>query len=317
MSGLADFTTDFISSADGARIGYRKIGSGPGVMLVHGGLQSSLNFTSLARALSTDFTVYIPDRRGRGLSSPYGDNDGLLSEAGDMLTLVRQANIHNIFGLSSGAIISLQAALSEPALQKVALYEPPIPIGETSFEKLDKDYEDAMREGNLGKAMLTILKWTGDSSVLRLLPAFITAPVMNVLIKAQKKSKNDDEVPLRDLIPTFHYDRIVAKESGPLMGKVKNMQAAVLLLGGSRSQSYLTRTLDRLYSSIPGVRRVQFEKEGHLAADNSGRPQEVAKELLNFYSSSSNSSRRNRGDLANFVLLSLTVPVLMFLSSSG
>ncbi|MEU1641010.1 alpha/beta hydrolase, partial [Nonomuraea sp. NPDC005701] len=57
-----------VRSADGTTIGYRRSGRGPGLILVHGGMQASQHFTKLAAALSTEFTVYVPDRRGRGLS---------------------------------------------------------------------------------------------------------------------------------------------------------------------------------------------------------------------------------------------------------
>ena len=73
------FTTCSVTSRDGTTIGYRQVGSGPGLILLHGGMQSSRSFTNLAAALSDAFTVYVPDRRGRGLSGPHGENYGLRS----------------------------------------------------------------------------------------------------------------------------------------------------------------------------------------------------------------------------------------------
>jgi len=66
------YRTDSVTS-DGTTIGYRQIGSGPGLILLHGGMQASQHYMRLATALSDAFTVYVPDRRGRGLSGPYGD----------------------------------------------------------------------------------------------------------------------------------------------------------------------------------------------------------------------------------------------------
>lgn len=63
-----------VRSADGTTIGYRCGGSGPGLILVHGGMLASQHFTKLAAALSSDYTVHVPDRRGRGLSGPHGDD---------------------------------------------------------------------------------------------------------------------------------------------------------------------------------------------------------------------------------------------------
>jgi len=58
-----------ITSGDGTTIRYRTFGGGgPAVVLLHGGMQTSRNFRTLAALLADRFTVRIPDRRGRGLS---------------------------------------------------------------------------------------------------------------------------------------------------------------------------------------------------------------------------------------------------------
>ena len=70
-------TQGFVASADGTRIGYRQLGSGPGVVLLHGGVNASQHLMRLGSALAGTFTVCIPDRRGRGLSGPIGADYGL------------------------------------------------------------------------------------------------------------------------------------------------------------------------------------------------------------------------------------------------
>ena len=54
-------TTGSFLSGDGTLMGYRQMGKGPGLVLLHGALQSSRSFTSLGAALSDAFTIYIPD----------------------------------------------------------------------------------------------------------------------------------------------------------------------------------------------------------------------------------------------------------------
>lgn len=284
MSTLSDFKIHSIESADGTKIGYRTIGAGPGLILVHGALQSSLNFTTLARELSAGFTVYIPDRRGRGLSGAYRDTDDILTEAGDVLALARFTNTQFIFGLSSGAIITLQAALLEPVFKKIVLYEPPIPLDEHFFKKLDREYESAMSKGNPGKAFIAILKGTGDTSFFSKLPYFITTPLVNMLIKAQLKNPKEEELPLQELVATFHHDHIVVKSAAGIIDKAKNIRADVLLLGGTKSQHYFTPVLEQLQRAIPGAKRIELEKLGHLGPDNSGSPEKVAEELRKFFS---------------------------------
>jgi len=49
-----------------ARIAYRRIGTGPPLLLVHGWPFSSLSFRKLARLLSARFSCYLPDTPGLG-----------------------------------------------------------------------------------------------------------------------------------------------------------------------------------------------------------------------------------------------------------
>jgi hypothetical protein len=80
----AAYSSGSVTSADGTRIGYRQVGRGPGLVLVHGGGQAAQNLMQLACSLSNEFTVYVPDRRGRGSSGPPGDHYGLTAESQDL-----------------------------------------------------------------------------------------------------------------------------------------------------------------------------------------------------------------------------------------
>src|SRR5438034_7864763 len=66
-----------VTSADGTTIGYRSRGRGPGLVILHGGMESSTDYADLADALAGSLTVHVLDRRGRGLSGPHGDTYGL------------------------------------------------------------------------------------------------------------------------------------------------------------------------------------------------------------------------------------------------
>ena len=122
-------TTGSFLSGDGTLMGYRQMGKGPGLVLLHGALQSSRSFTSLGAALSDAFTIYIPDRRGRGLSGPFGDNHSMRTETEDLEALLDKTGSHHVFALSAGALVALQCALESPAIHRLAIYEPPLEIG--------------------------------------------------------------------------------------------------------------------------------------------------------------------------------------------
>lgn len=284
MISSKTYTTDFVISKDGTKIGYRQLGAGSGLILVYGGMMASQNFMNLAELLADEFTVYIPDRRGRGLSGYHGDNYSLLTEGEDLQSIINKTKTQNIFGLSSGAIVVIQTAIIEPSLKKVALYEPPIPVNGTKPFTWVEDYEVAISERNLGKAFISIVKGTGDSSLFRILPGFITIPFMNFAIKADaKEAKGEDDVSLKTLIPTMHYDAKTVFESERIIDKCKDIEADILLLGGQRSKYYLKIVLDTLGIILPRARRIEFSGVGHLAADNSGKPKIVAKELRSFF----------------------------------
>ena len=117
-AGSGGYSTGSVASRDGTVIGYRQVSQGPGIIAVHGGIQAAQNLMKLAHALADSFTVYLPDRRGRGLTGPPGRHYSLATECEDLSALAKATGAHNIFGLSPGAIIALQAPLVLPAIRK-------------------------------------------------------------------------------------------------------------------------------------------------------------------------------------------------------
>jgi pimeloyl-ACP methyl ester carboxylesterase len=236
-----------VSSADGTTIGYRRAGDGPGVVLAHGGGQASQNLMALARALSGRFTVYVPDRRGCGMSGPYSEDHGVRKEVDDLDALLGHTRAHNVFGLSAGAVIAIEAARTLPAITRLALYEPPLQFdGVTQTSWLPR-YEREMAARQLAAALVTIMKGTADRTTLRLIPRFLLVGALSLLIrKTAGKPLPAGAVSPRDLIPTMHYDaRTVLDVAGPL-DRFAGLSCDVLLLGGSKSARNLTGALDGL-----------------------------------------------------------------------
>src|SRR5207237_9928248 len=62
------YTTSSVTSQDGTTIGYYQLGHGPGVVLLHGAMESAQSHMQLAEALADAFTVYLPESRGHNLS---------------------------------------------------------------------------------------------------------------------------------------------------------------------------------------------------------------------------------------------------------
>src|ERR1051325_5923188 len=98
----AQFSTDQVISADGTLIGYRQIGSGPGLVIEHGGACASHHYLRLAELLSDSYTVYLPDRRGRGLSGPKGENYSIEKEIDDIRAILQKTHDRMLFGHNGG-----------------------------------------------------------------------------------------------------------------------------------------------------------------------------------------------------------------------
>jgi pimeloyl-ACP methyl ester carboxylesterase len=276
-----------VTSSDGTTIGCRQLGHGPGLVLVHGSMMASQNFMSLAEHLADDFTLYIPDRRGRGMSGTFGEDYTINKEVDDLHALLRKTSARSVFGLSSGAIVSLQAALKLSEIHKVALYEPPLSFDDSPSTSWVPRYESEISQGKLAAAFVTVIKGTGDSPILKIVPRFLLVPLMGLALKGDAKSVGDGDVPLVELVPTMHFDARVVMDVAGGLEHFRAIQAEVLLLGGRRSASYLHTALDRLSAVLPQSTRVELSGVGHLAADNGGKPQLVASVLRRFFAEGS------------------------------
>ena len=85
---VGQMTTGSVTSTDGTPIGYLRAGRGPAVVVLHGSNESARSHTQLALALADAFTVYLPDRRGRGLSGPHRPDHGMHTEVEDLQAVV-------------------------------------------------------------------------------------------------------------------------------------------------------------------------------------------------------------------------------------
>jgi pimeloyl-ACP methyl ester carboxylesterase len=285
--GTVPISMHSITSADGTRIGYRSLGHGPGVVLVHGTMSSGENHIQLAEALADAFTVIVPDRRGRGLSGPYRGVEGIQSEVDDLDAVLAETDAHYAFGVSSGAIILLQAALSLPAIRKVAIFEPPLFDDDAAPTAILARFDAEIARGRVAEALVTAMKGARmGPPIFGLLPRWLLVRLTSRFMASQDAHASGSYVPMRALAPTMHYDfRLVAELSGKLES-LRAIETETLLLGGSKSPAYLKAALDRLETVLPEARRVELQGVGHAASWNSdigGKPEPVAEELRRFF----------------------------------
>lgn len=279
---MTGYRTGSVSSADGTVVGYRLLGSGPAVLLVHGGMQAAQHLMKLADALSAEFTVYVPDRRGRGLSGPPGDDYSVMREVEDLQALVAATGAARIFGLSSGALVTLRTALATSGLDAIALYEPPLSVDGSVPMGWVPRFDREVARGRLAAALVTALKGMMVEPVLGRVPRFVLVPLMAIGARLQGNGSGDD-VPIPALIPTQRFDMRLVEEMAGTAQDYASLGPRVLLLGGAKSPTFLTVALDELSVVLPRVQRTTFSGLGHSGPDDDGDPRRVAEALRTFF----------------------------------
>jgi hypothetical protein len=144
-------------------------------------------------------------------------------------------------------------------------------------------FDDEIARGKLADAMVTFLRGLQASPVFEVLPRFVLVPVVTLIMKGEAKRLQEGDVPLWKILPTVHYDVQLVIETENTLDTFRPVSVEVLLLGGSRSQSFLRSALDALAAALPRAQRVEFNGLHHLGADNSGKPETVAATLRRFF----------------------------------
>jgi pimeloyl-ACP methyl ester carboxylesterase len=117
-----------VISRDGTPIAYARSGSGPPLVLVHGGISDRTYWWAVLPALSARFTVYAMDRRGRGESGDAPEY-AIEREGEDVAVVVDSIpGPVALLGHSYGAICALEAAFLIGNLRTLLLYEPPLGV---------------------------------------------------------------------------------------------------------------------------------------------------------------------------------------------
>jgi pimeloyl-ACP methyl ester carboxylesterase len=117
-----------VTSSDGRLITADVTGEGPPLVLLHGSLASADYWREVLHTLARSFTVYAVERRGRG-RSPSGGAHTLDLERDDTLAVLEQINVPvHLVGHSWGAVVALRAAQATDRIDRLVLYEPPLPL---------------------------------------------------------------------------------------------------------------------------------------------------------------------------------------------
>jgi pimeloyl-ACP methyl ester carboxylesterase len=244
-----------VPSRDGTLIAIECAGTGPTLILVHGGVGDRTRWTPMFPHLSSHFTVCAMDRRGHGLS---GDSAGysLQKEAEDVASVAdsRRGTVF-VLGHSYGGVSALEATFLTDRISKLILYEPPVqdPVERNLAvaEKMERMIKSGAREQALVTFETEVVELSASEvAAMKLRPAW---PELVATIEMQLRQMR--------ALAAYRFDATRLRAVN---------QPTLLLIGSVTSSSHLKQAITSLQIALPNAIRVVLEGQQHNAMD-SGR----------------------------------------------
>ena len=244
-----------VISRDGTTIGFDARGKGPPLVLVAGATQYRAVdrvTPAFADLLADRFTVVIYDRRGRGESGdtmPYA----VAREIEDIEALLdAHGGRGMLFGMSSGAVLALEAAAALAGkVTGAVLYEPPVDPGQAPAESWKRHAEMAalQSEGRSEEMMVRFLQGVGMPDDA--LEGFRRSPVWPLFAAVGLTIEHDYRV-MAEAAGTGHPPQ-----------RWQQIGAPVLVVNGDASFPFMAAGADWVAAGVPGAERRVLAGQGH------------------------------------------------------
>jgi pimeloyl-ACP methyl ester carboxylesterase len=247
---------DTVSSSDGTKIAFDRLGDGPPVIVVGGQLCDRAVTHPTAEELASHFTVINYDRRGRGDSgdtAPYA----IEREIEDMGALIAEAGgTASVYGHSSGAGLALHAAAHGLPIAKLVLHDPPYaPDGDEEARRASREY---------GENLKTLLAEDRRDDAVELFMTMVGMP--QEMVEGMRHTPRWAE--LEALAPTLAYDSELMGDSsrdGTIpIDKASRVTVPALVLSGGADHPWMTDVGRRLADAMPNGRHRVLEGQEHV-----------------------------------------------------
>ncbi|MEU6734025.1 alpha/beta hydrolase [Streptomyces physcomitrii] len=234
---------EHVVSADGTAIAYERKGEGPPLVLLGGGFRDHHIFDSIVSELEANFTTFAYDRRGRGESGD-AEKYAVEREVEDLAAVMEAAGGEPfVFGGSSGALLTLEAAMVGAPMRKLALLEPPYRVAghvgpPPGFaERLDSLLEQG-RHGDAAEMFLLELvgftpemveewknspMWAANEAVAHTLP-YDTAVCGDGRLPVERLARTQVETLVVSSTQTGDWLRAASQETAKALGRGRHLE---------------------------------------------------------------------------------------------
>lgn len=248
-----------VQSADGTTIAYERSGGGPALVIVTGAFCDRGSSATLADKLS-GYTVYRYDRRGRGDSGDTGSY-AVRREIEDLAAVIEVAGPAYVYGHSSGAVLSLEAAADGLPIRKLAVYEPPYTGGGEPAEPIAARLAELAATGHRDQAAEEFLLMTG-------MPAQVVGHI--------KASPGWER--MLTLAHTLAYDVRICGDGLVPTDRLGRISVPTLVMGGGNSAPWAAPVAESVAAAVPDARVRIVDGQDHGVADEA-----IAPLLTDFY----------------------------------
>jgi pimeloyl-ACP methyl ester carboxylesterase len=243
--------TSYVTSSDGTRIAFDRLGQGPTVVVVSGMFCDRQTTQELSEQLSRHFTVINYDRRGRGESAdtpPYSvareieDLDALIAEAGGKAS---------VYGHSSGAGLALNAAAAGSPITRLVLHEPPYGSNDEESKREARELAEKVSAALAEERRADAIKFFFEASGM----------------PSEMIEGATGDPKMLAVAPTMPYDFEVMgdRTRGGTIPEdlVKPLNIPTLVLAGGASPDFFRNTAGRITELLPNGTYTLLEGQDH------------------------------------------------------
>ena len=217
------------------------------------------------------------------------------TEVEDLRAVVAVSGAQKVFGVSVSALIALQAARTDPAIRRVAAYEPAL-FMDTSGRHTGwvRRFDQEMARGQVADALITSMYGLDLAPpAFRLLPRRLLAAVTSAAMRKEDAQAASDAVTMRKLAATLRYEGVLLAEMAGTIASFADVPADVQLMGGDMKRpAFIRPAFDALAQALPHSRCAVFPGLGHGGssdvgpANRGGKPEIVAQGIRSIFAQS-------------------------------
>jgi 4,5:9,10-diseco-3-hydroxy-5,9,17-trioxoandrosta-1(10),2-diene-4-oate hydrolase len=253
---------DLFVQVDGVRVHYRRAGSGPPLLLIHGLVGSARNWNRNIEGLSRDATVYAIDLLNMGESDRVPGLDAGLEATADFVAHWMQAvglTEVDVAGVSHGGAIAMTLASRHPAqVRKLILFAPANPFCD------------------LGRQLIAFYKTRPGQWLARLIPSlprFVKATALgrmygdpsHVTQEALEGYTDGLAIPgtvdhVLAIVRRWYVDMGLLRSALPRLAN-----RSVLMIWGDRDRAVGLSSARELQQVLPNSQLIVLPGAGHLA----------------------------------------------------